>query len=77
MVQPYLTYFITENYIMVVGDNRNIFFLAPNTSDPLPSCLDGTKNPIISGNQARNPAMMKTPGDYVYNSRELYIVNCL
>ena len=75
MVQPHLTYPISENYIMVVGDTRNIFFLAPNVSDPLPSCLDGTKNPMISG-QPRNPAMMKTPGEYLDNSIRVYIANC-
>ena len=60
---------------MVVGDNRNTVFLAPNVSDPLPSCLDGTKSPMISG-QPKNPAMMKTPGDYLDNSIEIYIANC-
>ena len=67
-MKPYFSYSFVENYIMVVGDlNRNLFFLAPNASDPLPSCLDGAKNYVISS-QMRNPSLMKTPGDYLYNS---------
>ena len=77
VVQPNFTYSFVENYIMVVGDiNRNLFFLATNASDPLPSCLDGTKNPVLV-NQTRNPAMMKTPGNNLFNSRQVYIANCL
>ena len=61
---------------MVVGDYRGISFLAPNVSDPLPSCLDGTKNPVID-RPIRNPSMMKTPGAYLYNSIYVLIVKCL
>ena len=71
LVVQLITYSFVENYIMVVGDtNRDLFFLAPNVSDPLPSCLDGRKNTVIgTGTQMRNPPMMKTPGNYLYNSR--------
>ena len=69
VVQPNFTYSFVEKYIMVVGDlNRKLFFLATNVSDPLPSCLDGLKNPPI-GTIMRNPSMMKTPGNYLYISR--------
>ena len=52
---------------MVVGDGntvtntRAIFFLAPNSSDPLPDCLTGNKDMILDGFR-RNPPIMKTHG---------------
>ena len=56
--------FFIENYIMIVGDGKRVHFFAPNISDPLPACLEGTKNrvPAPSGIR-RNPSMMKTHGN--------------
>ena len=53
-----------DNYIMVVGDGKGVQFLAPNSSDPLPACLTGTKNRVTPNGARRNPSMMKTHGGY-------------
>ena len=45
---------------MVVGDGQDLMFLATDSSNPVPACLNGTKNPVSSG--LRNPALMKTEG---------------
>ena len=54
---------------MIVGDGVGVMFIAPNSSHPLPACLNGTdgawygtKNPIEPAAGRRNAAMMKTPG---------------
>ena len=49
-----------DDFIMVVGDGQDLMFLATDSSNPVPACLNGTKNPVSSG--LRNPALMKTEG---------------
>ena len=47
---------------MIVGDGKRVHFLAPNNSDPLPACLEGTKSRVAPNGFRRNPSMMKTHG---------------
>ena len=55
--------FLIDNYIMIVGDGKRVHFFAPNISDPLPACLEGTKNRVAPNGVRRNPSMMKTHGN--------------
>ena len=57
---------------MVVGDGKEVFFLAPDETDPLPACLDGgdgwfSVKGAIDGEARFDAALMKAPGKTIWN----------